>query len=184
MAALPEKTEQIRQAHAGLIHRVVIACQNPGQVPDLETILKQAEDNGWLDLAHAIRQILKGRRDAALLKPLDEEDRVIADSILRGLQDPNTLPDLNAQPDPAQAAPALAAMIHAVGRGDIAALQMLAAMAQQMLQSGGDMARLSGVMNPLVKGEREPEKLTKGMGPQGEKLVLDILAELKRLETH
>jgi hypothetical protein len=184
MANLPEKTEQIRQAHAGLIHRVVIACQNPGQVPDLEAILKQAEDNGWLDLVSAIRQILKGRRDAALLKPLDEEDRVIAESILRGLQDPNTLPDLNAQPDPAQAAPALAAMIHAVGRGDVAALQMLAAMAQQMLQSGGDMARLSGVMNPLVKGEREPEKLIKGMGPQGEKLVLDILAELKRLETH
>lgn len=184
MTKLPEKTEQIRQAHAGLIHRVVIACQNPAQVPDLDAILKQAQDNGWVDLVTTIRQILKGRRDSTMLAPLDEEDRIIADSILRGLQDPNTLPDLNVQPDPSQAAPALAAMIHAVGRGDVGALQMLAAMAQQMLHSGGDMARLSAIMNPLVKGEREPEKLTHGMSAQGEKLVLDILQELRRLETH
>ncbi len=184
MATMPEKDQQILQSHAGLIHRVVIACQNPGVVPDLEGILDTAVANGWTDLVRAIREVLKGRRDAAVLRPLDEEDQVIVAAILRGLQDPSTLPDLGAKPDPALAAPALAAMIHAVRRGDAQAMQMLATMAETMLHSGGDMARLSGIMHPLISGEREPEKLTRGMSAQGEALVLALLAELSKLETH
>ena len=48
----------------------------------------------------------------------------------------------------------------------------------------GDMARLAGILRPLVQGERDADRLTDGMGPDGEKLVLLILQELARLDTH
>ena len=47
MSRLPEKSEQILQAHAGLVHRVVMACQNRDRVPDLEQVLELSEKNGW-----------------------------------------------------------------------------------------------------------------------------------------
>ena len=46
------------------------------------------------------------------------------------------------------------------------------------------MARLGGIMKRLVDGERDPEVLTKGMGAQGESLILSLLDELARLEAH
>jgi hypothetical protein len=184
MAALPEKHQQIVEAHTGLIHRVVIGCQNRAMVPDLEEILKQAEKNGWLQLVAAIRKILNGNRDEALLNGLDEEDRVIVGTILRGLQDPETLPDLNKGVDSAMAAPGIAAMVNGARSGNLETLQLLGAMAKQMMHAGGDMARLAGILRPLVQGERDADKLTDGMGPQGEKLVLLILEELAKLDTH
>ena len=60
MTAIPEKAEQIRLMHAGLIHRVVIACQNRQLVPDLDAVLKSALDNDWIQLVTAIRRILDG----------------------------------------------------------------------------------------------------------------------------
>jgi hypothetical protein len=183
MATLPEKDQQIIEAHTGLIHRVVIGCQNPGMVPDLEDILKQAEQNGWLQLVAAIRRILSGSRDVTILKSLDEEDQVIISSILRGLQNPETLPDLREGVSGAMAAPGIAAMVNGARSGNLETLQLLGDMAQQMLRAGGDMARLAGILRPLVKGERDADKLTEGMGPEGEKLVLGILAELAKLDT-
>ena len=52
MAALPEKDQQIIDAHTGLIHRVVIGCRNRDMVPDLEDILNQLgseeeKQDGW-----------------------------------------------------------------------------------------------------------------------------------------
>ena len=67
-------------------------------------------------------------------------------------------------------------------RGNLESLQLLADMAQQMLKMGGDMARLAGIINPLARGDWEPERLTRGMSPQGEQLVLAILEELQRRE--
>lgn len=182
MATLPEKDQQIISAHTGLIHRVVIGCQNPDMVPDLDEILKQAEQNGWLQLVAAIRKILAGARDAALLRSLDEEDQVIIGSILRGLQNPETLPDLGEAVSGAMAAPGIAAMVNGARTGNLETLQLLGTMAQQMLQAGGDMARLAGILRPLVQGERDADKLTEGMGPEGEKLVLGILGELAKLD--
>jgi len=88
----PDTTEQILQSHTGLIHRVVMHCNNPGSVPDLEQVLQQAEENDWKQLVVVIRNIMSGTREESVLLGLDEEDRVIAESILRGLQDPQTLP--------------------------------------------------------------------------------------------
>jgi len=184
MPTLPEKSQQVVQAHAGLIHRVVIACQNRAAVPDLEDILKQANDNGWSNLVTAIRKILAGKRDIGAFRHLDEEDFTIIESILMGLQNPATLPDLSEEFDANMAAPGLASIIHAARGGSLEALQLIATMATQMLQAGGDMARLAGIVRPLVTGERDADKLCQGMSESGEKLVLGILRELAKLEGH
>ena len=184
MATLPAKEQQIIEAHTGLIHRVVMACQNRERVPDLDDILRQAEQNGWLQLVAAIRKILAGSRDSALFRDLDEEDRIIVRSMLEGLQNPDTLPDLGAGVDGAMAAPGIAAMVNGARRGNLETLQLLGSMAQQMLQAGGDMARLAAILRPLVQGERDADKLTAGMGPEGQKLVVAILEELDRLDSH
>jgi hypothetical protein len=57
-------------------------------------------------------------------------------------------------------------------------------MAEQMMKAGGDMARLGGMMRRLVDGERDAEKLTRGMGPLGKELVINLLDELARLGAH
>jgi len=184
MSSLPEKDRQIVLAHAGLIHAVVIACQNRERQAELAPLLEVASANGWNTLVTAIRRILGGARDLQVLSGLDEEDRVIAEAILRGLQDPATLPDPQARPDPGMAVPGLAGMIHAAASGDVAALQLLGDMATQMLRAGGDMARLSGMLRRLMDGERDTDVLCRGMSPRGAQLVLSLIEELARLRAH
>jgi hypothetical protein len=182
--ALPDKTQQIVLAHAGLIRAVVIACQNREQLVALEPLLEGALANGWQALVLAIRRILGGARDMNVLAGLDEEDRVIVEAILRGLQDPATLPDPLTRPDPGMATPGLAGLIHAAASGDVVALQLLGDMASQMLRAGGDMARLSGILRRLVNGEHDPDVLCRGMSPRGVQLVLSLVEELARLRAH
>ncbi|RMG27772.1 MAG: hypothetical protein D6721_09835 [Gammaproteobacteria bacterium] len=184
MKRWPEKDEQIRLAHAGLIQRVVREVANPGSVPDLEQILKLSEENEWKDLVAAIRRILAGERELTALGPLDEEDRVIVESILQGIQNPDTLPDPKQAADPTFAAPALAGLVHAARNGDVQALQMLGNLATQMLAAGGDMARIAGILRPLVEGERDANRLSEKMGQQAAELVDAIVRELGRLENH
>ena len=45
-------------------------------------------------------------------------------------------------------------------------------------------ADLVGAVRRIAAGERDPDRLCRGMDAQGESLVLDILRELGRLETH
>ncbi len=180
----PQHAQQIRQAQAGLINLVVQATQNPETRRELEPVLNQAHEAGWGELIQRIRRVLEGERDAALLLGLDDEDTVILTAILNGLQDPSTLPDPEQSGDPAQAAPGLAQMIHGAARGDAQSLHWLSQMAEQMSRAGGDMARLGGITKRLVDGERDPDVLCRGMGSQGESLVLSILSELGKLEQH
>ncbi len=175
MSNMPEHDEQILQSHAGLIHRVVMHCNNPGSVPDLEQVLQQAEQNDWKLLVMAIRDIMSGKREESHLLGLDDEDRVIVESILRGLQDPSTLPDLQADFDSSMAAPGIAGLVHASRTGNAQALQIIANMAKQMLAAGGDMGILAGRIRPLVEGERDADKLTENMTEKGQKLMVDIL---------
>ena len=181
---LPEQKKQIVQFHAALIHNVVMACLHRDLLPQLEPILQTSAQNGWESLVAVIRQVLKGKRDVSVLMGLDEEDSAIIEAILFGIQDPSTLPDPKAKPDPTLAAPGLAGIINAAGRGDVAALHMLANMSEQMVRAGGDMAKLGGVMKKLVDGERDADKLAKGMSVQGQELVYAILTELGKLATH
>ena len=181
---IPERDQQIRQAHATLIHQVVKACQNQDAAKELESILEVALQQGWDDLVRTIRQIVKGNRDESLLNGLDEEDTVIIQAILNGLRNPASLPDIDQQGDPTMAAPGLAQIIHSASRGDAQALQAVSIMAEQMTNAPGDMARLGGNMKRLVDGERDPDILCKGMGPSGEQLVLNLIDELNKLATH
>lgn len=184
MTELPPRTQQIVQAHADFIVMVVKACSNAEQRDALEPVLRSATQYGQHSLVEAVRKILAGNRGEELMLGLDEDDRVIVDAILRGLQNPQTLPDPKAQANPAAAAPGLAHMIHAAAKGNAEALQVAAGMAEQMTAAGGGLARLGAIMRKLINGERDPDTLCAGMDSRTESLVLSILEELAKLEVH
>lgn len=184
MKNLPPKHQQIVTLHAPFICQVVELSQQPDNGAALEPLLQQAEASGWRTLVRAIRQIVGGQRDPAAIRGLDEEDQVIAEAIMRGLQDPATLPDPNARPEPTLAAPGLAGMIHAAATGNVEALTLISNMAEQMSRAGGPMARLAAVIRPLINGERDADKLCRGMNEQTRQLTLDILSELGRNQSH
>jgi hypothetical protein len=75
-------------------------------------------------------------------------------------------------------------MIHAAGAGHAQALMLIGNLAEQMSHAGGALARLAAVIRPLINGERDPQRLSKNMDAQGERLVHDILDELGKLERH
>lgn len=181
---MKEKVEQIRQVHAGFIHAVVRAVHNPDDHTELEQALGVAEENGWTEAVRAVRQILDGRRDTAILVGLDEEDHAIVTGILEGLQNPDSLPDPGARADASFAAPGLASMIAMAGRGNVNALQTLANMGEQMTSAGGEMAQISGRFRQLINGERNADILTSGVSQKSRSLLLSILDELAKLETH
>ena len=182
--SLPDTKEQILSSHTGLIHRVVMHCNNPGSVPDMEQVLQMAAENDWTTLVTVIRDIMSGNRDESILLVLDEEDRVIAESILHGLHDPNTLPPLETDINSDMAAPGIAGLIHASRNGNTQALQIIGNMAKQMLAAGGDMGILAGRIRPLVDGERDADKLTEKMTDKGQQLMLQIIEELLKLEAN
>ena len=180
----PEKTQQILQTHAGLILAVVQTIQDPQLKPHLDQALQASAQNGWQALVNVINKILNGNRDQSLLNGLDDEDSIIVDSILRGIQDPSTLPKSETSGDASQAAPMLARLINEASRGDANAVSMLGTMAEQMSRAGGDMASLSAVIKDMIDGERSVDKLCTRMGPQGESLITQILSELAKLDVH
>ena len=176
------RQQQIVTVHAAFINEVAQCLLNRERQSDFKRLMQAADQNGWTDLTQAIRRIEAGRRDLELLNPLDEEDRVIVEAILRGLQDPASLPDPDVKPDPGMAAPGLASMIHAAASGNAQALQLIANIAQQMNRAGGPMAKLAAVIRPMINGERDPERLCRQMDSRTEQIVLGILQELQQLE--
>jgi hypothetical protein len=184
MAELPDAVRQVLAMHAPFIHAVVNALRDRSQLPQLMATLKAAERQGWPGLVAALKHVIDGRRDDGVKLGLDEEDRIIVDAVLRGLDNPAALPALDQKPEGAAAAPGLAALIAAARRGDAQAMMALANMAEQMLRAGGDMARLGGIMRRLVNGEHDAESLCKGMGPLGRQLVRGILDDLGKASLH
>ncbi len=180
----PDKLEQILQTHAGLINAVVQTILNPELKPQLDHVLKQSEQNGWVGLVTAIRKIVAGSRDNSLLAGQDDEDRIIIDAILKGIQDPTTLPKPEQQGDATTAAPMLAQLVHDASRGDHDAVIMLGGLAEQMSNAGGDLSNLSAVIKAMIDGERSIDKLCTRMGPQGESLITAIITELSKLDVH
>jgi hypothetical protein len=178
---MPPTIEQVLRVHAAFIHTVVNALRERSQLPELMNQLKSAEEAGWVKLVAALRLIIDGRRDPSIFLGLDEEDRIVIDAILRGFDNPATLPPLDSQPDGSSAAPGLASLIEASAHGDAQALSVLANMSEQMMKAGGDMARLGGMMRRLVNGERDIDQLGRGMGALGRSLLISILDELARL---
>ena len=181
---IPDREQQILQSHAAFICEAVACLQNADGRARLDELLRAASDNGWAALAGALLKIAGGERDIHRLSALDDEDRVIAEAVLRGLRDPSSLPDPTRRADPTLAAPGLAHMIHAAGRGDAQALTLVAQMADQMSRVGGDMSRVAAVIRPLINGERNADRLCARMDTRGQQLVLQILDELGRLDLH
>ncbi len=181
---MKDKIKQIRQVHAQFIHGVVRAVHNPDDRQELEQALAVAEANGWTEAVHAVRLILDGRRDTGILTELDAEDHAIVSGILEGLQNPATLPDVNAKADGSVAAPGLASMIAMASRGNVQALQALGVMGEQMTAFGGEMAHIAGRFRQLLDGERDQDKLTEGMSAKSRSLMLSILDELAKLDHH
>jgi len=180
----PDKQEQIIRTHAGLIIGVVQSIQNADLRPQMEQALAISEQNGWDKLVAAVRKIMNGSRDESVLNGLDDEDTIIATAILRGLQDPSTLPKPDEKADATLAAPMLANLINDARRGDHNAVVMLGGMAEQMSMPGGDMARVGAILKDLIDGERDVDRLCDKVGPQGESLIVQILEELGKLEVH
>lgn len=181
---LPDKKQQLRTAHAAFICQVVEYSQSRDRRAEFDELLRTAEQHGWQRLVGAIREMAKGRRDPGVYLGLDEEDQVIAEAILQGLQDPATLPDPDQQPDGSVAAPGLAGMIHAAATGNHQALVLIGHMAEQMQKAGGEMGFVAGRIRQLIDGERDPDKLCKGAGARAQALISDILSELGKLASH
>lgn len=182
--AIPSRDQQIVQAHAAFICQVVEFAGNADARPQFDALMTSAEENGWKALAQAIRLIAAGQRDLSLIQGLDDEDQVIAEAIMRGMQDPSTLPDPNKKPDATLAAPGLAHMIMEAARGNVQALTIISQMAEQMSKAGGEMALVAGLIRPMINGERDPDKLCEKLDPRAQQLVLNILEELGKLELH
>lgn len=178
-----EKADQVRQMHAPFIHALVKACQNEQERLAFEPQIKILQEQGWDQLAIAAQRILNGERSETVLHGLDEEDIIIITSVLDSIQNPNTLPDLNAKPKASDAAPGLASIIHAASAGDTGALNALSVMAEQMSQTGGAMAEIAGAMRNLVNGERDLEVLSKKMRGESRDLLIAILNELGKIST-
>lgn len=178
---LSERDEQIIQAHAAFICQAAELTRRAEARPQLEQLLQTARDAGWHALADAIGQMADGRTELAGIGHLDDEDRVIAEAVLRGMQNPATLPDPDKKPEPQLAAPGLAGMIHAAATGDMQAFVLIGQMAEQMSRAGGDMARIAGAIRPLINGERNPDTLARGMDERARALLQDILEELEKL---
>ena len=68
--------------HAAFIDAVVAALADRDAQIELEHALEIAAENGWADMAHAVRCILDGERDVGILEPLEAEDRTIVEEIL------------------------------------------------------------------------------------------------------
>jgi hypothetical protein len=79
------------QKHGRFIAAVVAAVDDTEVRRQLEPLLA-AVNSSWDNLVRAIHRILEGERDEDVLcEPLDMEDSMIINAILRGIADPQTL---------------------------------------------------------------------------------------------
>ena len=128
-----------------------------------------------------LEQILAGARDESLALGLDDEDRIVVESVLQGLQDAATLPSTQNRADPSFAAPGIAGVVVAAQRGDTQALEWLGQMASQMQRAGGEMARLGACLGPLSQGKMDVDRLSKGLGASTRSLLRQIVDEMHKL---
>jgi hypothetical protein len=184
-ARIPTREEQIVSVHAPLIISVVRGRTDPLAAGEAAELIGGLYRGGHPALARILGRIVRSAKpDEADETALSDDERVVLNAVLQGIDDPAALPQAVAPFDPAAAAPGLALMIDAAARGDPHALHSLSEMAEAMIQVGGDMGRLSGIMRRLVNGERDAERLTHSMGAQGISLVHAILDQLATLTQH
>jgi tetratricopeptide (TPR) repeat protein len=85
-------TSQELKQHLPIILGTVQAVLDPGKAEEFRIALSQGEQRGWTNLVAAVRKILAGERnEQVLVAPLDFEDSMIIETILRAIADPTTL---------------------------------------------------------------------------------------------
>lgn len=182
MANPANQREAVLQEHSSLIHLVIMTVAAPENLPQLGQQLELAEANGWTSLVQAVRTIVSGERDIDTFPDLDEEDRIIIESILAGISDPATLPGLVSTVDPDAAGPGIARMIHDIGTGSSGAQQIFDQMIQQLTQAEPELASVAERLNRIVAGERDMGQLGEGLSDIGVVLIRSVLDELMPLE--
>jgi len=125
---------------------------------------------------------MSGNRNHSLLQELDEEESIIIESILNGIEDPGSLPPVPIDLSSDMAAPGIASLIHASKHGSKESQNIITSLTKQMLDTGGDAAIISGSIRTMIEGEHDFNKLIAGMSEQGQKLITGILTELTKLE--
>ncbi|MBA3581894.1 MAG: hypothetical protein H0W44_05500 [Gammaproteobacteria bacterium] len=175
------KNRELVALHASLIHEVIAAITQPTKRPALYSGLDIATQNGWGALANAVRKILDGERSLDILDNMDHDDAVIVAAILRGIQDPNTLPSLDTAQDPAGAPSSLAQLIHTAGRGDANSERLLQQFMNDMMVND-EMRKLSVALHHMRNGERHYQALSANMQPRTSELTRAILDELIKLD--
>jgi tetratricopeptide (TPR) repeat protein len=85
-------TSHEMKKHLPIILGTVQAVLDPGKADEFRIALSQMEQRGWTNLVAAVRKILAGERsEQVLFAPLDLEDSMIIETILRAIADPTTL---------------------------------------------------------------------------------------------
>lgn len=174
----PNLEKQIIETHAALICACAHAARD-GSADGARDALDQMAEDGWEALVTALRGLIDG--NGADTDGLDREDRVIVSAVERGIEDPATLPDPDARPDPELAAPGLAQMVFEATQGDHEALETVAALSASLEQTDGDNRVGTGLIR-MVEGDRDPLALTEGADDYEARLLKAILGELESLE--
>ena len=182
---IPTRQEQIVSIHASLIISVVRGRTDPIAAREAAELVGGLSRSGHPALARILGRIVRSAKpDGADETALSDDERVVLNAVLQGIDNPAALPPEVSSFDPGAAAPGLAWIIVAAARGDPQALHTLSEMAEAMVRVGGDMGRLGGLMRRLVNGERDAERLTRNMGAQGTSLVHAILEQLASMGQH
>lgn len=172
--------KQIIHTHADFIVLAATAKQERALITQLEERLAEMEDSGWHALVEATRKYMNDGRDFEVLNGLDAEDRIIMKAVLEGAADPSTLPDPDAMPEPAVAAPGLAQMVFDATVGDAEALESIAAISASLEQLGEN--SIGERLVKIVEGERDRQALTANLDRYNTELMSLLLDELGRLE--
>jgi hypothetical protein len=116
-----------------------------------------------------------GNRERVLLHELDEEENIIIESILNGLEDPGTLPTVTADLNSALAAPGIASLIHASMQGNPESLNIISDLTKQMKDTDGDNSNIAESIITMIDKEHDLAKLTADRLEQEQILLADIL---------
>jgi tetratricopeptide (TPR) repeat protein len=187
-AAAPVGQETLRR-HGNLIKGVVAAMFDPSRRPALEQSLEAGVDRGWTASVEVLHRILDGERDEdALWEPLDPEDSVIVQSVLRGIADPESLkaiPSSERAEEDAQATdraerlekhlPLVRAVVAAVNQPELR--PQLDPVLQQMEQNGW--SNLVACIRRILDGERSADAALGGLDEEDTLIVGTILAGIE-----
>jgi tetratricopeptide (TPR) repeat protein len=188
-AVAPVGQETLRR-DGDLIRAVVAAVVDPSQRPVLEEAIAGVPEGGRTRLVASLRRILDSERgEDALCEPLDGEDAVIVQAVLRGIADPESLkaiPSAGPAAENAQAAdvalrlekhlPLVRAVVAAINQPELR--PQLDAILQQMEQHGW--SNLVASIRRILNGEGSADALVGGLDEEDTLIISVILAALEK----